>query len=204
MRTTLLIKRIAAVTLVLLAVGLFGSLTVSRLRSNAKFIVLDNLLGLSYAGAANSSLAQAYNSTLLYLISEPGEQREKYHEAIEEQTRKTAENLDAYFKTAFSDEDRQLYQAWVLRRAEYLAIRGRTLRLAESGDQKAALDHFKRRLEPAYEAFRKAGEAVLDYNVQQGKAHGEKIITNSVITQIAVALAGVFFFVLGFVLGYMR
>src|SRR5437762_6747643 len=83
---------------VLLLVGALEFFTVSHLKHNAKLIVKDTLPGLSLAGEANASLAQAFNRSLMILMTDSAEKRAQLRNEVELFSYGTTAALNSYKK----------------------------------------------------------------------------------------------------------
>ena len=111
---------------VLTLAGVFGYLSLSRLKHNARLIVEDTLPGLSYAGAANLYLAEAAR-TLLLVVTEDPDQRRALREEINSLSARTAGWLERYGTQIDSEEDRANYEALIRGRQAYIMIREQIL-----------------------------------------------------------------------------
>jgi methyl-accepting chemotaxis protein len=204
MKTPVIFKTLSVILLVLLFVGGLGYVSVSQLKRNARLIVDDTLPGLTYAGSANATLAQAYNNLLLFLTTDDAEERSVFAKAVTDISTETTQSLTNYSKSIFDAEDRRLFDQLISRREKYLKIRVDVMSSAAEGRQPDALRQFKIALKPAYEDYRTAGEALLNYNVQVGAARGREITTICNLTQILVAVVGILLFTIGFLFGLFR
>jgi glycosyltransferase involved in cell wall biosynthesis len=194
----------AATVLGLLLVGMVGFISIGHLKKQANQIVQDTLPGLSYSGEANSALAQAFNRTLLYLLTDDPAQRNEYREQIDSFTASTTTYLKKYESDIFTDEDRKNYEAMIRARNAYSLIRGEAVALADAhrGPEAARLLHNK--LIPAYQEYKEAANRLFEYNMREGQVRGESIMRLCTITQFVVAFIGVLIFVIGFFLGVAR
>ena len=193
---------LAAATLFLVGALEFSALY--YLRNDARALVADTLPGLAYAGAANSSLAQAFNHTLLIMNeSDPGK-RVAYRKALEEYSQTTSESLDAYAKAIVSQADRSNFNTLLERRESYLILRTQVVDLAQNNRPAEAFALCKGSLVPAYENYRAAGEVLLEYNMQQGQSRSGSIMRLCLVTQFLVAVLGAVIFIVGFVIGFFK
>jgi len=204
MHRSIWIKSMMAAGMSLLLIAAFGYFSVSYFRTKAWQIVNDVLPGLSYSGAANASLAEAYENTLLFLVTTNASDCLAYRKAMDEASAETVKNLAEYEKSIFDSTDRGFFEALKLKRAKYLEVRERVLALSAAGQRIEALDEFKRSLQPAFKEYRSAGESLLKFNMAYGKDKGERIMKACTITQVLVALVGLGLFLLGFSLGLFR
>ena len=146
----------------LLLIGAVGFLSVGHLKNQARQIVQDTLPGLSIAGEANSSRSQAFSRTLLLLMTDSAQRRAQIQKETELCIQATTGQLNAYSKQIYTREDQALFDKLLKRRAEYLAIRGRTIALAESNRLQEAVALAKGELIPAYDRYREGGDKLFE------------------------------------------
>jgi methyl-accepting chemotaxis protein WspA len=204
MRTIFSLPRLALVGLVLLLMAAPSFFTINYLKKQARAITEDTLPGLSFAGAANANLAQAFNRTLMLLLSDDPAQRIQLKKEIEGFSQKTTAYLDAYKQSIFAPEDLAQFNALMNQRAEYLRVRERTLALSDMNKRAEAIDLYNSQLLPAYQRYKEAGDKLFCYNTQQGESRGKRIITGFSVTQFLVGGMGVILFVIGFAFGTSR
>lgn len=188
----------------LLLIGAAGFLSIGHLKNQASKIVNDTLPGLTYAGEANASLAQAFNRTLVLLITDDPLEQQQLRGEITSFSESTTAALTQYRTQMFESEDDQLFQSLVRRRSEYLRIRSRVLDSLGTGDRAAAIQIYRKELAPAYRAYKSAGDKLFEYNIEQGKVRGKKILVVSTTTQFVVAAIGIIVFIVGFLLGLFK
>ena len=198
------IKGLAVSAVMLLFIGMVGFFSVDRLKNKAQLIVEDTLPGLSDAGAANASMAEAFNRTLLALMAETPAEREIYRREVNEFSRQTDEYLDAYLRSIFSGDDRANYDKLLKRRDKYHDLRQQTFDLLERHKKPEALALCKNSLLPAYREYKAAGEKLLEYNALQGESRGQSIMKICAATQYVVAAIGIALFVVGFIVGLFK
>ena len=189
---------------VLLLVGALEFFTISQLKENARQIVDDTLPGLSNAGEANASLAQAFNRTWTFVQTDDPEQRPTLRREAELFSRATTSYLEAYKKTVLEREEQILLDKLLERRAEYLKLREKTFGLVDSNQQAEAVALCKNDLLPAYHSYRQCGYDLFDYNMRQGQARGRSIMKACTITQFVVAGLGIVVFIAGFLMGMSK
>ncbi|EEF57256.1 glycosyltransferase [Pedosphaera parvula] len=198
------IKGLAVSAVIFLIIGTLGFLSVEQLKSKAQLIVKDTLPGLSNAGAADSNLAEAFNRTLLVVMSEDTAEQARYRDEMEEFSQKADEYLQAYQSSIYSADDRMNYNNLVEVRKVYRELRGKTLQLVDQQKHKEALALCKTSLMPAYRDYKRAGEKLLEYNTIQGKSRGETIMRICTVTQYFVAVIGIALFLAGFIIGMFK
>jgi hypothetical protein len=165
--------------------------------------VEDTLPGLSNAGEANAYIADS-SRTLLFVTSVDEEQRAKVRQEIDQLSQRTTSFLDKYRQSVFEPEDRTNFLALVDARQHYIQVRNQILDLASAGKQKEALAEYNEALLPAHLAVKKAGDKVMQYNREQGKQRGLKIMRICTATQVYVAITSVIIFILGFLIGLFK
>lgn len=201
MKPNLLLKSSFAAGLVLLLIGAIGFMSLTWLRDNAQQIVNDTLPGLSLAGAANTDLGQAFNRTLLLLLSENPERRVQLAEEIEQFSNQTTAHLAKYEKQIYELEDRNNFGRLIAARTNYFTIRARVMALADAGRHAEAVNACHAELLPAYTAYKEAGEVLFRFNSTQGELRGRNIMTTCRDTRLAVAFISIAIFVGGFIVG---
>jgi glycosyltransferase involved in cell wall biosynthesis len=184
--------------------GTAGFLSVEHLKRQARSIVSDTLPGLSYAGEANASMAQAFNRTMLLMTTQDPAQRSELRTEIERDSARTTHFLEAYRGAIFDPRDQKLYDSLLLTRIDYLAIRQRAIDILETNGQARAIEVCKQELLPAYSRYKQAGDKVFEYNMHQGQERGRTIMLVCTLTQILLAVVVILIFIVGFVAGMFR
>jgi hypothetical protein len=197
-------RGLAATGLGLFLIGALGFFSVSRLKVDARTIIEDTLPGLSYAGEANASLAQAFNRTLLLLNVDNPEQRAQIEREVDLFSQRTTRLLQAYRRQIYSAQELAVFNQMQARREDYLRQRLQTMSLIHSNRHQEAVAHCKSQLLPAYNRYREAGDKLFEYNMHQGQSRGRIILTVCTITQLVVAGVGILIFLAGFLLGVSR
>ena len=183
----------------LFVIGWTGFLVVGRLKSDAARIVDDTLPGLVYGGQINSELSENFARTLLVVNSDNPEERDLYLKRIDEASKRVNDSMEAYQRSIFEEEDKQLFDRLMTAREKYREVRRQVFELVKAGKRTEALKLFETEVLHAYAAQKEAGEALFEYNVKQGRERGTRIEilcrrTQWVVTAICVAvLVGGFF-----------
>jgi len=197
--------KLAFAGLTFFLIATLGFLSMGHLKKQARAITDDTLPGLSFAGAANATLAQAFNRTLMLLLSDNPQQRAQLQKEIESFSQKTTAYLEAYKQQSInSSEDREQYNELLKRRAEYFRVREKTLALATMNKRREAVALYNAELAPAYQRYKEAGDKLFAYNAQQGQDRSRSILEGCTITQIVVTAVGLLVFVIGFAFGTSR
>src|SRR4030095_2563952 len=105
----------------------------------------------SYAGEANANQAQAFNRTLMLLMTDDAERQKKLHGEIDALSQRTSACLARYKEQMFESTDQALFAALLKRRRHYLEVRQRTIQSAESDQRVAAMQLYNAELAPAYQ-----------------------------------------------------
>ena len=204
MRTIISIPRLALAGLILLLIAAPGFFTIGYLKKQARAITEDTLPGLSFAGAANANLAQAFNRTLMLLLCDDLQERAKLSKEIEDFSQKTTAYLESYRRSIFTHEDRTQFNILLDQRAQYLRIREKTVALADANKRSEAIALYNSELLPAYQRYKEAGDKLFCYNAKQGQSRAHAIITGFTITEFLIGGTGMVLFILGFVFGTSR
>jgi hypothetical protein len=189
--------------LALLLVGALCFMSLSNLRSQADAIVTDTLPGLAYAGAANSHLADAYR-TLAFIVTDDLTRRSELKEQMDTIAQRTDNYLQQYRSSIFTDEDRANFELLEHERAAYTKIRDRVLALAAAGRRDEALNVFYKEVIPEQALAKKAGDRLLEYNMNEARSRGEHIMSACTRTQVLMVAVGLGVFVLGYFLGLFK
>jgi hypothetical protein len=194
-------RRLAFSAAWLSLIATMSFLSLGFLKTRARSIAEDTLPGLTYAGAANANLAQAFNRTLLLLLtSDPAEQA-KINGDIDVFSERTTQLLVQYKGSIYSNDDADLFANLLKCRTEYLRARQKTVLLAAQNERKEAASACQNELLPAYTSYKEAGDKLFDYNMREGSARGKSIMRLCTAAQCLVAAIAVGIFVVGFVLG---
>jgi glycosyltransferase involved in cell wall biosynthesis len=198
------IKALVFSAAILFIVATAGFLSVELLKRNAELIVKDTLPGLSDAGAVNSTMAQAFNRTVLLMMSAKPEERAAYRRELDAFTQQTGESLSLYQNTKFTGPEHALYTEVLKRRQNYQLARQQVLDLLDHQKQAEAVQACKTSMLPAYLEYKTAAEKLLNYDTRIGRSRGESILKICLITQCAVAAIGAALFVAGFIIGFFK
>ena len=198
------IKQFLLSSSILLMVGALGFLSVSQLKKKAELIVTKSLPRLSYAGAANANLSQAFNRTLLLLTTEDRDKIAEFERDIESFSDVTTTCLEGYKKSIDSEFDKRNFDRLLQKREKYIQIRNEVVALVNQNKKQEATSKCEKSLLPAYLDYKDAGDVLLDYNMQEGRSRGEAIMNVCTVTQLFVATFLVGVFVVGFMIGLFR
>ncbi len=190
-------------TLILLLVGMIGFLSLNHLKHQASLIVEDTLPGLSYAGEANAYIADS-SKTLLYITEKDPARRKEIRGEMAALSTRTTKYLTLYRTAIFSEEDATNFQSLVQLRDSYIHVRNHVLDLADTGRETEALHVFSDSLIPVHAQVKKAGDRLFEYNMEQGRERGGRIMTFCTVTQVVLGVASVVIFAIGFFFGLFK
>lgn len=182
----------------MLAFGSVGFFLVWRLKNDAAGIVDDTLPGLRYAAQINSELSENFARALLVINADLPEERDRYLKKISEGSAQVDESMDRYRNAIFEKEDSKLFARLATARGNYRAIRQRVFDLVGEDKREEGRQLFQSELLPAYTAQRAAGDALFDYNMEQGRSRGAQIEIGSHRTEWIVAILCTAVFLGGF------
>lgn len=197
-------KGLLFVGIVLFMIGTAGFLSVEKLKHHARAIVEDTMPGLSDAGAANSSLAQSLNQTLLMLTAATPQERAAYRKELDAYSEQTSASLNLYQQTQFTGPEQGIYSRLMEERQRYHEVRNQVLNLIDQQKQAQALKLCNDAMLPAYREYKAAAEKLLQFDIQQGKSRGQSILGICLITECVVAGIGMVLFVAGFLIGIFK
>src|ERR1041385_682078 len=103
------LRRLAYSAAWLSVIGTLSFLSLGFLKNRARSIAEDTLPGLTYAGAANANLAQAFNRTLILLMTDDSQEKAKLAAEIDRFSNRTTALLVAYKNAIYANEDADLF-----------------------------------------------------------------------------------------------
>lgn len=198
------LRRLAFSAAWLSLIALCGFLSLGFLKNRARSIAEDTLPGLSYAGAANANLAQAFNRTLIMMLTTDPAEKNRLAVEIDEFSNRTTRLLVSYKSAIYTAPDAELFDELLKRRSEYLRARQKTIQLASQNKPQEAATACQNELLPAYSKYKQAGDKLFDYNMREGQERGRSIMFLCTAAQCLVAAIAVGIFVVGFVIGLSR
>ena len=184
--------------------GVASFLGLNHVRQRAKEIAYDTMPGLSYAVVANASAGEAFNYTMLLLMTAHGEDRERLRRQILTSSKQSEEGFAAYKAAIFQVEDRVNFDQCMKQREEYLQIREELFSLLDRDRRAEAITRSQHELLPAYDRYRESAARLFSFNIQQGKDRGRTITQGSEIACWVVAGVAVVVFGLGFWTGMFK
>ena len=139
-------------TCVIVAISVFAVLRVNRLSATSETISGNSMPRLANMGNVTRGMAEAQLRVFRILHSPTPEQRKVIRDEIGEMARNIASELSAYEKGITTEDERRLFATFLLRREEFLKVRGQLLDLVEK-DLLAAEAFRVATVAPAYNRF---------------------------------------------------
>ena len=201
MKTLTIGKRIAIIVALLGTalggVGLFAILQLNSLGQTTHVIAEDVMPGAILMGRANLRLAESQLRLIQILRATTEEDRKRLKGELEALSAANNEDYQKYEATIVLPEDRRLFAALADARKTNGETRKRLLALAET-DPTAAAALLDSASFPAYNAYSKAGDALLQFNADRGAVLADQSVraVNTadrwlLITTILALVAGV-------------
>lgn len=194
----------AMVIVLLLVVTIAAVVGLRRIEHEANLINRDTIPSLSGSSALNITSAQNFISVTLAGLAPSSDEREGFLKQANAIAAANDEAFDAYAKTISDPEDQKDFQVFSEKRAAFRKVLADYIALIRGGKDSAAdtLQHDV--LVPAQEAYSRAGDVLVKYDLRQGKLSAAKIegdttstVWRVMIVSILAVLGGVAF---GFVL----
>ena len=195
---------LAAGALALLLIGAIGFVSIAHLKSRANAIVNDTLPGLTYSGEANVNGAMGFNRTLMVLLADTDEQRERLRKELDTLSQATTKSLNDYKNSPLSPEEKEMLGRALQSRAEYARIRDRIMVLLDQNKRTEAVAVCNRELLPVYLQYKGAMYEMFEYNAHEARTSGNIIMTLCTVTEWVVAGIVVFIFIVGFLIGLFK
>jgi methyl-accepting chemotaxis protein len=160
--------------LIIVGLSIFSVYRIRSLNKISDSIVEDSLPGVIYAGKINSYQAENQIHTRELLTASSAEQKKAIRAAMASISQATEDACKKYEEAIFAAEDRTNFEKFKESRAEYLKVREQFYPLLET-NQTAAIAYADTILTPAYSAYSKAGDVLMDYNQQMGEERGKNL-----------------------------
>ncbi len=183
---------------ILLAVATSPFWTVMFIRQQATRMVDDSLVGLTTSGLANLSIAESFLETSLVVSTTDPATRDRNLEQITAIMHRTDQQLDAYRVAIDDATDRQNYEQLLERRAQFRETRGKVFELLKQGKRDEALQLYNSKGLQEFHRYLEALDRLVQYNVDDAKAAGEKVTRWCNFLLIIQGVLVVFFFVYAF------
>ncbi|MFT3831474.1 MAG: methyl-accepting chemotaxis protein [Opitutaceae bacterium] len=157
--------------LMLAAVGSFAAFQLSNISHTTDGIVNRSLPNAVRAGRIN--IRQAENEIrIARLVRTPdAEKRKAIRQEMAALISANGDDIKSYGALVVDEEDRRLFDIFKQRRAEFGAIREQFFALLDR-DMDEAARYMETTLVPAYAAYSRAGDAIMDYNASTAERRG--------------------------------
>lgn len=185
-----------------IAVVEFG--VVRTLQSRTDSIVERTLPRLSHIADANAMLTESFSNTVMAVNSSDTAEQTRCIAKVEILSPKTTEALEAYERLSEPGTEDPIFQKLLMHRKDYLAGRSVVFSLLRAGKSAEAMATYKTTVIHSYEAYQRAGDMLLQANIQEGATKGASLVLICRITEVALVLTAVIIFVFGFTVGFSR
>ena len=183
---------------ILLITALIGTFSYSRLiliQKNSTSLTTDSLPSIIILGDARAKTFERYSLLEKHILAEDPAEIAALEKKGSEISAENSKLMDAYKATIYSPEDSALYDADVAARDAYKKTLEGVLSLSRANKNQEAFALLKSSVDPAFQKYRDAIQAHLDWNRNRGVHFGE-LITNDIaqsehfiITGLVVAIA---------------
>jgi len=172
------------------AVGVFTSISISKLKSFAENISANQLQGVYVIGQIQSHENESYDLMLHHILAETQDETNTYDNRLTECLAETDKLIAAYQQTSVLDEqDKPLFDKVVADRAAFLASWTPVRDLSIALKDKEAFALFKQQSEPAFAKLKEALQEEIDHNKRIADLTAEESIIITDNTSIVVNLS---------------
>lgn len=176
--------------LIIVSINIFSVCRFRSLNHISDSIVDDSLPGLIYAGHINSGQAESQIRFHQLLTATTREQKQTIRAEIADIDKATEDACKKYEGSIFAAEDRTNFAKFSDARGEYRKQADLFLALVET-NQPAATAFADSMLTPAYKAYSKGADVLMDYNQRMGEERGQTL-TNQVTWDVRIlTIAGI-------------
>lgn len=154
--------------LLLVVVGAYSTLSVSRMRQNTNTLMVDALPGLAATCEITESILNVHVRTLMVGFSKTQEEYERHVAQTEAIVASVQKALDAYEATINWEDDRQNFEQLKALRTKYLEARARYLSLLKEGKKDEALVVLQDDVEKAFLPYQAKIAFMKKWNVDYG------------------------------------
>ena len=160
--------------LVLAGVGAFAVLRLQVISETSNTIVSKSVPGLISAAKINAVQAENELRVARLLYSKSGEERRQIEAEMTAFSAIASDAVKKYEQCVITDEDRRNFESLKEKREAFRNLLDRFRSLIET-NQDEALKLVASSLKPAYEAYAKVGETLMDYNSKMADQMGKQI-----------------------------
>ncbi len=161
--------------LMLAGIGFFSVYRLWSINKTTTAIVSDSLPGILKATAINARLADNEIRIDRMLLAKTAGERQQIKEGIAAENAANAEALKQYEQAAATPEERKNIEDLKQKRQVYAGLRENFFTLVETNHAEAQL-FAAEQIRPAFEAYLKAGDVLMDYNAQLAGQRGRQIM----------------------------
>lgn len=193
-----------AATLITVSLGLFAWNRITAMEGQSEMIVRDNLPGAIYAGEIASMANLNYARTLELAAADNEAKRTAIDALIDKNSATIDEAVKQYEASITTEKNRRLYETLLTARQEAGKVRLEVVELVKAGKAAEAQQAAEEKLAPAFEKYKQAATALIDYNRENGTAAGQELMAIGAASQMliligmgaAVSIAGVLGFLI--------
>ena len=185
------------ICLVLAGISVFAVFRLLVISGTSNAIVKESLPGLTYAGIINGGQADNQIRVARLLYARTAAERGQIKEEIKAIAVTVEDAIKQYGTTISSEADRRNYEAFKEKKESFRLLRDHFMSLIETNHDEAQ-QFVASSLKPAYEAYSKAGDMLMEYNSDKGEQQGKQIVAEVrrdvrliIITGMAGLVAGV-------------
>lgn len=165
-----------AVIFITVALGIVAWMQLSKIGERVTSITSDSLPSLYTMAQVVSRAKDNYASVIEHVQSDDDQEMAAIDARIKDAATKLTEVLNAYEKTIVEDKDRQLYNALVAARADFVTGREPVLVLSRDHKSKEAMALCRAKLLPVFQRYMAAVDAEMEYNKAAGDTSADRIL----------------------------
>ncbi len=163
-----------ALCLIIVGISIFSVVRIRSLNKISDSIVADSLPGVIYAGKINSDQAEGEIRNRQLLTATTHEQKQAILAEIKTIDLDNDEACTKYEESIFAAEDRTNFAKFKDARGVYAKLESQFQLIVET-NQAAATAYADATLTPAYKAYSKSADVLLDYNKDMGEERGKNL-----------------------------
>ncbi len=173
------------------ALGLFAFTRLISITAQSLRITQDCLPGVYYVGQIDAINQANYTLTHRWLLIAQPPDRASIDAEMKGNSEKLSELYKNYEASITLPKDRELYDAVMTARGPYTEARKAVFAAGKSENAAAQIELLKKQLDPAYQTYRTAIRALVDFNKVNGDDAGDMIMAAvaSAKTGICIAVA---------------
>jgi methyl-accepting chemotaxis protein len=183
------------------ALGLFGYLRLTRIRTLSDRITGDCLPGVYCIGQIDAINQANYTLTHRWLLLTTAAERQAIDAEMKANSAKLTKLYQDYEATITRPADRKLFDAVLVARGPYTDTRKVMLASAQAMEPAQLAIELTRKLDPLFRAYRVAIMALVDYNKAEGDAAGTAIVAQVASAEDGIAVGLVLAIAVGLTVG---